>query len=98
MYSILIADDEKYVRNDIIQSIHWPDYGFYIIGEAENGRQALELVQKLQPDVLITDIKMPFMDGLTLSRKLKKKYEDIKIIIFILLLFLESIRRLLILS
>ena len=66
MHSILIADDEKYVRNDIVQSINWADYGFYIIGEAENGKQALEMIRSLRPDVLITDIKMPFANGLKL--------------------------------
>lgn len=44
MHSILIADDEKHVRNDIIQSMHWSDYGFYIIGEAENGRDRKSVV------------------------------------------------------
>lgn len=81
MHSILIADDEKYVRNDIIQSIHWPDYGFYVIGEAENGRQALELVQKLQPDVLITDIKMPFANGLKLIENAYQIKPDIQCVI-----------------
>lgn len=81
MHSILIADDEKYVRNDIIQSIHWPDYGFYIIGEAENGRQALKLIQKLQPDVLITDIKMPFANGLRLIEHAYQIKPDIQCVI-----------------
>lgn len=42
MYSILIADDEKYVRQDIIRSVSWTDYGYFIVGEASNGAQALE--------------------------------------------------------
>ena len=81
MHSILIADDEKHVRNDIIQSMHWSDYGFYIIGEAENGRQALQMIQDLQPDVLITDIKMPFANGLKLIESAHQIKPDIQCVI-----------------
>lgn len=66
MYSILIADDEKYVRQDIIRSVSWTDHGYFIVGEASNGAQALEKIKELQPDVLITDIRMPLTDGLSL--------------------------------
>lgn len=48
MYSILIADDEKYVRQDIIRSVSWTDYGYFIVGEASNGAQALEKIKELQ--------------------------------------------------
>ena len=72
MYSILIADDEKYVRQDIIRSVSWTDHGYFIVGEASNGAQALEKIKELQPDVLITDIRMPLTDGLSLIERALK--------------------------
>lgn len=72
MYSILIADDEKYVRQDIIRSVNWTDHGYFIVGEASNGAQALEKIKELQPDVLITDIRMPLTDGLSLIERALK--------------------------
>lgn len=51
--------------------IDWSSLGFALVGEAENGQEALELAEQLRPDVVLTDIKMPFMDGLELCRRLK---------------------------
>ena len=56
--------------------------GFQIVGYAHNGVEALEMAEELQPDVVMTDIKMPYMDGLTLSRKLKELYRTVKIYYF----------------
>ncbi|MGV8981778.1 response regulator [Clostridium sp.] len=81
MYKLILVDDEEEVRKGIIQKIKWEQYGFNLVGEAENGRDALEMVEKFTPDVVITDIKMPFMDGLQLSEELKKRFPIIKIII-----------------
>ncbi|MBU3145774.1 response regulator [Clostridium sp. CF012] len=81
MYKLILVDDEEEVRKGIIQKINWQQYGFELVGEAENGREALELSEKFTPDVVITDIKMPFMDGLQLSEELRKRYPTIKIII-----------------
>lgn len=63
--------------------------GFQIAGYAHNGVEALEMAEELQPDVVMTDIKMPYMDGLTLSRKLKELYRTVKIIIFQVLMNLN---------
>lgn len=63
--------------------------GFQIVGYAHNGVEALEMAEELQPDVVMTDIKMPYMDGLTLSRKLKELYRTVKIIIFQVLMNLN---------
>ena len=79
---MLLVDDEQEVINLVIRKIDWKNLGFQVIGYAQNGEEAMELAELETPDVVVTDIKMPFMDGLTLSRKLKKKFEDIKIIIF----------------
>ena len=81
MYKLILVDDEEEVRKGIIQKIKWHKYGFELVGEAENGREALEMAEKFTPDVVVTDIKMPFMDGLQLSEELKKRFPTIKIII-----------------
>lgn len=81
-YNVLLVDDEKEVCQIIIRKLDWEAMGFHIVGYAQNGVEALEMAEELQPDVVMTDIKMPYMDGLTLSRKLKEAYQKIKIIIF----------------
>lgn len=81
MYKLILVDDEEEVRKGIIKKIKWDQYGFEVIGEAENGIEALDIAEKIIPDILITDIKMPFMDGITLAEKFRKKYPVTKIII-----------------
>jgi two-component system response regulator YesN len=80
MYTLILVDDEEIVRKSILKNIQWENHGFEIIGEAENGKEALELVERNIPDVLITDIKMPFLDGIGLATELRKKYPTIKIV------------------
>lgn len=75
-YKVVLVDDEVEVIDAIEQRIHWDILGFEVVGSATNGVKALELVEKQQPDVVITDIKMPYMDGLELARRLNK---DIRI-------------------
>ncbi|WP_297631005.1 response regulator [uncultured Clostridium sp.] len=82
LYRILIVDDEEEVREGIIKKIDWKEYGFEVVGDAENGKDALEKVEKLKPDIVFTDIAMPFMDGLELGKILKETMPGIKIIIF----------------
>lgn len=72
MYTVIFADDEEELRKAIIQKIDWNSIGFEIIGEAENGAEALELVEKLGPDLLLTDIKMPFVSGIELARQARE--------------------------
>lgn len=82
LYKVMIVDDEEEIRLGIIKKIKWEDYGFVIVGDAENGQEALEKAEKLQPDVIMTDIRMPFMDGLELGEKLAAIMPSIKIIVF----------------
>ena len=82
MYKIIIVDDEEEIRRGVIRKINWNQYGFTVVGEAENGQEALELSEKLHPDVIMTDIKMPFMDGLELGEKIADIMPSTKIIIF----------------
>lgn len=81
-YSVMLVDDEEDVINVIINKIDWESLGFAVQGYAHNGIEALELAEENQPDVVMTDIKMPYMDGLELARRLKQQYPTIKIIIF----------------
>lgn len=74
-------EDEVIIREGIKKMVPWEQEGFLFVGEASDGELALPLIKKLKPDVLITDIKMPFMDGLTLSRLVKKELPEMKIII-----------------
>lgn len=81
MYKLLLVDDEEDVREGLIQEIEWHKYGFEVVGAAENGKEALDIIEKSVPDVLITDIKMPFMDGLQLSEAVKMGFPTVKVII-----------------
>ncbi|MGV2644070.1 response regulator, partial [Clostridium perfringens] len=66
----------------VIKKINWEEHGFIVVGDAENGQEALEMAEKLHPDVIMTDIKMPFMDGLELGKKVTEIMPSTKIIIF----------------
>jgi two-component system response regulator YesN len=81
MKRILIVDDEYLVRLGLKTIIDWPEHGYVIDGEAANGREALELFDRTGADVILTDIKMPVMDGLELTRAIKEKNKKVKIII-----------------
>ncbi|MGI6079566.1 MAG: response regulator [Candidatus Avilachnospira sp.] len=72
MYKILVADDEEELRRAIVRKIDWKSIGFELVGEAENGAEALELVEKTEPDLLLTDIRMPFISGLELARQVRE--------------------------
>ncbi len=72
MYTVIIADDEYELRQSLHECIDWEAIGFQIIGEAANGIEALELVEMLEPDLLLTDIKMPFISGIELARQVNR--------------------------
>ena len=81
MYSVFLVEDEVLIREGIRTLIDWPEHGFQFVGEAQDGELAWPQIQKLKPDILITDIKMPFMDGLALSRLVKKELPGTTVII-----------------
>lgn len=81
MYKVLIVEDEMLVRTGIRASIHWEKFNMYVIGEASNGQMAWELYQQHKPDLVLTDIKMPFMDGIELIRKIRETDNPTQIII-----------------
>lgn len=76
----MIVDDEALIRKGIISSIDWNANGVEIVGEAENGEDALELAKKLKPDIVLTDIRMPVIDGLAFAKALKGKYAHTRIV------------------
>ena len=80
-YRIMIVDDETEVREGIASRVDWSAAGFTIVATAENGQDALEKAENLDLDVVLTDIKMPYMDGLTLGAELLSKYLATKLII-----------------
>ena len=81
MIKVFLVEDEIIIREAIHKMIPWAEYGFELIGEAKDGEMALPLIKKSKPDVLITDIKMPFMDGLTFSRLVNKDLPNTTIIL-----------------
>lgn len=81
MKKILIAEDEFLVRVGLKTTLDWGKYGYSIVGEASNGKEALALFEDLQPDILITDVKMPVMDGLALISEARKLKPDLHVII-----------------
>ena len=81
MLKIFLAEDEVIVRETIKRMLPWEELGFELVGEAADGEMALPLLIRQKPDLLITDIKMPFMDGLTLAKLAKKELPELKIVI-----------------
>lgn len=81
MYKLLFADDEVILRDGIQSIIEWKSLGIELVGVAEDGKEALEIALRECPDIVITDILMPFMDGLELTRRLRDTLPDTKIII-----------------
>lgn len=80
MYKLIVVEDEKPVREGIIDSFPWRDFGFKIVGSAENGVEALALIKKENPHAVITDIRMPFMNGLELAKAVNQLFPKIKIV------------------
>ena len=78
---VFIAEDESIVREGLRDMIPWSQYGFVFAGEASDGEMALPMVRRIRPDILITDIKMPFMDGLVFSRLVSRELPKTRIII-----------------
>ena len=81
MLKVFLVEDEFVVREGIKNNVDWQAHGYEFCGEASDGELAFPMIQKLKPDIVITDIRMPFMDGLVLSRLIKKEMPWIEIII-----------------
>ncbi|MDD2429412.1 MAG: response regulator [Eubacteriales bacterium] len=79
MYRVVLVDDEQFILNGLINVFPWGDYDCQIIGTAGDGQQGLELVRREQPDILLTDIQMPGIDGLKMAAALKSEYPAMQI-------------------
>ena len=77
MYKILIIDDEILIRELIKKSIDFNALGFEIVGEAKDGRQAMEMIEALHPNLLLLDINIPIINGITLAQSVNKDYPKI---------------------
>lgn len=81
MLNVLLVDDEFIVRQGLKAMINWDDYKMNVLLEANNGKDALALLEEHQIDVIVTDIRMPLMDGIELTRKAKESYPDMKVML-----------------
>ncbi|MDO7904999.1 response regulator [Paenibacillus sp. JX-17] len=81
MYKLILVDDEQDVREGLAEQIDWAGYGFEITAIAENGREAVELIERYNPDIVVTDIQMPFMNGLQLAEWIRNEAPMTRIII-----------------
>lgn len=81
MLSVVLVDDEEIIRDGLFNGVDWGSLGLEVVGQAEDGEQALELVAAKKPDIVITDIKMSFIDGLEFIERVKPVYPGIYIII-----------------
>ena len=82
MYKLLLVDDEVLVREAIAENIHWNELGYELLSVCENGKEAIEYIKKNKVDVVITDICMPFIDGIDLSKYIYENHLPINVIIF----------------
>ena len=80
-FKVIVAEDEVLLLNNLVSKINNSDLGFEVIGKAQTGKQALDLVKKLSPDLIITDIKMPLMDGITFLENVHQRFPHIYSII-----------------
>ena len=81
MIRLLIVDDEYYIRLGIKNAIDWKSIGIEIVGEAEDGEQGLAMALELEPDLLLMDIRMPFLDGLELLEEIAARHLDCGVIV-----------------
>lgn len=79
--NVFLADDEKIILDGLQKLISWDKLGFSICGTAENGRDALSQILEIHPDIVIADLKMPFVDGISLANQLEEKAPEILLII-----------------
>lgn len=81
MHKLLIVDDDQIIRAGMKQNIEWAENGIEVIGTASNGRECLEMIPSCLPDIILTDIKMPYMDGVELMEAVYRLYPHIKVVL-----------------
>lgn len=81
MYKVAIVDDDRIIRKGLANTVAWEENDFMLVGEAADGEQGLKIIEEFCPQVVVSDIKMPFMDGLEMARVAKEKHPDMKVIL-----------------
>lgn len=81
MYKVLLVDDEKQIRQGLKAKLNWQEHGFICCGEAADGREALAMIEAEQPHVVITDIRMPNMDGVALLEHCREHFPHVRIVV-----------------
>jgi two-component system response regulator YesN len=82
MEKLLIVDDEYLVRTGLSETVNWQSLGLEVVGTAQNGEKGLQLAHELQPDLIISDVRMPVMDGLEMAKRLFDEKADLAIIVY----------------
>ena len=82
MYRVIVVEDEVLVREAICENINWNGLGYELAGNCENGKSAIEFLEETEVDVVLTDICMPYMDGMQLSEYIHQNTPDVRVIIF----------------
>ncbi len=77
---LLIVDDDEIIREGLVRNIPWENHGFTVVGTARNGQEGLELAREHQPQLILSDIRMPFMDGLRMAEAVKTENPAVKVI------------------
>lgn len=77
MIKVLIVEDEYIIREGLKKLIDWEKLGFIVVGEAADGEEAFDMIRALAPDVMITDVQMPFMNGIDLQKKIRENGIDL---------------------
>ena len=81
MYRLMIVDDDEIIREGLVKNIDWNENGIQVVAEAKNGTEALEKLELFAPEIVLSDIKMPFMDGIELSKYLYEHYPQVKVLL-----------------
>ncbi|PFG07725.1 response regulator [Bacillus sp. es.034] len=81
MLKVILVDDEIQIRRGLKWKVDWEEEGFVIAGEASNGKEALQVIEEVMPDLVLTDVRMPVLDGMQLVKALSGKYPEIKVIV-----------------
>jgi len=93
MYRVLIVEDEIIVREWLKKRVRWENYGLMLCGEAANGEEALAVYEREKPDIVLTDVRMPVMDGITLLQEIRKRDKRIRLLILTCLDEFELVRQ-----
>ena len=81
MYRLIIADDEENIRNGMANSLPWREWGYEVAAVCASGQEVLDRMEDCRPDVVLSDIRMPGMDGVELMQRLSREYPQVKIVI-----------------